>query len=160
MSGAEKIATHEFPVWRDKADFIIASRLDADLGIEDLLAWEQLWARKVSSSSFELCCIPFFTYGLALGDVVETSNLETRDYVVSKVINPSGRKTFRVFFQSIIRWNEIVDEITSRGFTVEPRWQGSKLIAIDADVGTDCGLLTNYLKELENANEINWENGN
>jgi hypothetical protein len=32
---------------------------------------EQLWARQVGDRHFELCCIPYFVYDLALGDVVE-----------------------------------------------------------------------------------------
>jgi hypothetical protein len=160
MKKAEKIATHDFPVWREKADFIIASRLGEELGIDDLLEWEQLWARKVESNSFELCCIPFFAYGLALGDVVETKPFESRNYVVNEVISHSGRRTFRVFFQSLIRWNEIIDEITSLGCTVEVRWEHSNLIAVDVASVTDCDLLKAYLAKLEKQNEITWENGN
>jgi hypothetical protein len=31
-----------------------------------------LWARQVGDRRFEICCIPFFLYDVALGDVVET----------------------------------------------------------------------------------------
>lgn len=160
MKKEEKIATHDLPAWREKADFIIASRLGEELGIDEHLEWEQLWARKVDSNSFELCCIPFFPYGLALGDVVETRSLESRKYVVNEVIRRSGHKTFRVFFQSLVRWNEVIDEITALGFTVEARWERSKLIAVDASPLTGCNLLKAYLTQLETQNEIKWENGN
>lgn len=160
MEKGEKIATHDFPAWREKADFIIASRLGEELGIDDFFEWEQLWARKVDSHSFELCCIPFFAYGMALGDVVETKRLESRNYVVNKVIRHSGRKTFRVFFQSLVRWSETIDEIISLGCTVEVRWEQSKLVAVDAASLTDFNLLTAYLAQLEKQNEITWENGN
>lgn len=33
---------------------------------------EQLFARQLGPHRFELCCIPFFTYVLSLGDIVET----------------------------------------------------------------------------------------
>lgn len=160
MKKVEKIATHDFPVWRDKADFIIASRLGEELGIDDLLDWEQLWARKLNSDRFEICCIPFFIYGLALGDIVKTKPFGSRTYVVSEILGHSGRKTFRVFFQSLFRWNEIIDEITSLGCNVEVRWEKSKLIAIDAAAEIDCNLIRAYLNNLEKQNDIRWETGN
>ena len=160
MKNAEKIATHDYPVWREKADFIIASRLGEELGIDDLLGREQLWARKVDSNSFELCCIPFFVYGLALGDIVGTQRFGSRQYVVDEVISPSGHRTFRVFFESLLRWNEIIDEITLPGCAVEVRWQRCKLIAVDAASANECQSLRSYLTELEKRNEISWETGN
>jgi hypothetical protein len=159
MKKAEKIAAHDFPVWREKADFIIAIRLGEELGIDDLIEWEQLWARKIDSDHFELCCVPFFAYGLALGDVVETIPQGSRKYVVDRVLTRSRHRTYRVFFQTLARWNEIIDEITSRGCTVEVRWAQSNLIAVDSPSDDSCERLESYLTELENQNEITWENG-
>lgn len=160
MKEEANIATHAFPVWRERADFIIAIRLGEELGIGDLLEWEQLWARKLTSNSFELCCIPFFAYDLALGDIIETSPFESKRYVINKVLIPSGHRTFRVFFQSLERWSNIIDEITSLGCTVEARWKQSKLIAVDAASETECDLLKTFLIKLEKQNMIAWENGN
>lgn len=160
MNNSEKIAVHDFPAWREKADFIIAIRLREELGIDDMLEWEQLWARKVDGSRFELCCIPFFAYGLALGDVVETKPSEQRKYVVEAVRIRSGRRTYRVFFESLVRWNEIIDEIISLGCTVEVRWKQSKLVAVDAAPDIRLDLLEAYLRKLEQRSEIRWENGN
>jgi hypothetical protein len=44
--------------------------IGAELAEED--RDEQLWARQVGDRRFEICCIPFFVYDMALGDVVET----------------------------------------------------------------------------------------
>jgi len=55
----EAAVQHETPVWRERANFIIGAALDAPG------KWEQLWARQVGPNRFELCCIPFMTYGLA-----------------------------------------------------------------------------------------------
>lgn len=160
MKNQDNIATHDFPAWREKADFIIASRLGEELGIADLLQWEQLWARKLDGSTFELCCIPFFTYGFALGDVVETKPFESRTYVVERVIRHSGHRTFRVYFQSLNRCTEIIDEITSLGCVVEVRWQRSGLIAVDAASSDQWDLLEACLAKWEEQNEIKWEDGN
>jgi hypothetical protein len=54
--------------------------------------FEQFWTRQVSKTRFELSCIPFFTYGIALGDTVEVSSKG----VVRRVTKKSGHKTLRV----------------------------------------------------------------
>jgi hypothetical protein len=57
-------------------------------------AWEQLWCRQISHNRFELCCIPFFLYGLALGDEVRTG----KGHWIKRVLKPSGHRTYRVLF--------------------------------------------------------------
>lgn len=90
MSATE--AVHRDPVWRERSNFIIATEVDpADTNVTT----EQLWARKVDDCHFELCCIPFFAYDLALGDVVEVD----ADYMVRRVSTASGRYVFRVYFE-------------------------------------------------------------
>lgn len=84
-------ATHTDPVWRSKANFIIAADISCGAGPKQ---WEQLWARQIDEHRFEICCIPFFVYDLALGDEVETDS----DNVISQIIRPSGSYTFRVWF--------------------------------------------------------------
>ena len=59
-----------------------------------------------------MCCIPFFVFDLALGDVVATSPREGRKYVVDKVVEPSGRYVFRVWFgESFQPRDEIASEL-------------------------------------------------
>lgn len=60
-----RIATHQEAVWRDRADYIIRVDL-ADHGMPG--SAEQMWTRATSDGMYEICCIPFFTYGIALGD--------------------------------------------------------------------------------------------
>src|SRR5947199_5228528 len=85
---APKDATHSEPVWRERADFIIGARLP-EHGRS-----EQLWAKKLSKNRYEICCIPFFLYDLALGDIVETND----DHDLVGVVQRSGRFVFRVWF--------------------------------------------------------------
>lgn len=47
-----------------------------------------------------MCCIPFFVYDVALGDVVATSPEGDGKYIVEKVVQPSGRFVFRVWSAS------------------------------------------------------------
>lgn len=80
---------HVDPIWRGRSDFIIAAEIDpSGSGITS----EQLWARQISAHTFEICCIPFFVYNLALGDTGETDD----HYVVNRVVGESGRFVFRV----------------------------------------------------------------
>lgn len=90
MAGPVREAVHQEPVWRDRSNFVIAAAVPGGGDTET----EQLWGRQIDERRFEICCIPFFVYDLALGDVVETDG----DYIVERVVEPSGRYVFRVWF--------------------------------------------------------------
>jgi hypothetical protein len=85
----KNIATHPAPVWGPKANFILRADLDA-FGMAGRI--EQLWARQTDHDTFEICCIPFFTYGISLGDKVEADS----EHYVQRVIIKGGHKTLRV----------------------------------------------------------------
>jgi len=61
---AAREAVHREPAWRERSNFIIASAIDA---ANTDMTTEQLWARKIDDRHFEICCIPFFAYNVALG---------------------------------------------------------------------------------------------
>ena len=90
--------------------------------------FEQLWVRQVDAYRFELCCIPFFLYDVAVGDVVETDV----DYRLSRVVKPLGP----VRVPGLVRRGrfhprqEIADELVSLGALVE--WSSANLLAVDA----------------------------
>ena len=88
-AGRVRETVHQDPVWRERSNFITAAPIPDGGDIET----EQLWARK-DDDGLEICCIPFFVYDLALGDVVETDD----DYLVRQVVRQSGRFVFRVWF--------------------------------------------------------------
>ena len=94
------IAVHATPAWRAKANFLIKCDLSR-CGMSGRS--EQLWARKIDSNRFEVCCIPFFTYGIALGDTVQTDE----DYLILKVIHTVGHKTLRVAISNPNRIDQI-----------------------------------------------------
>jgi hypothetical protein len=85
----ENFATHATPAWGSKADFIIRVDL-TPFGMS--ARSEQLWARKDGHTTFEVCCVPFFTYGISLGDRVETD----AEYNVQTVSQKGGHRTLRV----------------------------------------------------------------
>jgi hypothetical protein len=92
MVGEGRIATHNDPVMRDRTNYIIKVALDSH-GLPG--EFEQMWARTDEQGGYELCCIPFFTYGLSLGDRVAWSDTR-RD---AKAVSKSGHKTIRFAFQ-------------------------------------------------------------
>jgi hypothetical protein len=116
-------AQHFDPVWRDQANFIIATAIEPIGSVTT----EQLWARRVDDYDFELCCIPFFTYGLALGDVVRTGP----DFMVEKLVRPSGRFVFRADFgrTSHQHAEKVADQLVQMGALLE--WWSATLIAVD-----------------------------
>src|SRR5438874_1664849 len=88
---------HKEPAWRERGSFVLPVKLS--LGEDETLQRvEQLWSRQVADNRFEICCIPFFAYDLALGDEVETGRQGTYRYVVQRVVKRSGNYTRRVWF--------------------------------------------------------------
>lgn len=125
---ATQIATHEAPTWRDRANFLIF----ADLTNSGMVGrWEQLWAQQVGSDAFEICCIPFFTYGLALGDVVRTSPSDGRRYVVAEVEKRSGRRVLRLWLKSATaEGRELVNGFLA-SHSGGHEWSSDNLVAVD-----------------------------
>lgn len=144
-------ATHSSPVWRDRANFIIGTPLS---GSNNEVDSEQLWARRIGERSFEICCIPFFAYDLALGDVVETD----AEYSISRRITPSGRFVFRVFFES----DDSLAEATASalvGLGVLIEWSSPRLLALDCANEASANVVANFLQEREDRGLLLYETG-
>src|SRR5262249_6553459 len=120
------VATHVAPAWGRKANFLIKADL-TNYGMPNRS--EQLWARKVSEHLFEVCCLPFFTYGITLGDTVETND----EFTIQRVLNKSGHKTLRVAVANKNLLPELHEHIhgwlDSNEFLYE--WHASGYLAID-----------------------------
>ncbi|SDL61861.1 protein of unknown function [Arthrobacter sp. ov407] len=86
-----KIATHPNPVRRPTPSFMLRAVVD-DVGGGD--SFEQLWTERVGEDRFELSCIPFFAYDMALGDVVRAE--AATGYVIQSVVERSGNGVVRV----------------------------------------------------------------
>jgi hypothetical protein len=92
-----RIYLHTHPVWRDRADSVIYVK-DADPSVPGRYYLEQLWARRLEDNHFEICCIPLYVYGLALGDVVAARPEKSQLEIAYEFIKPSGQYTLRVWF--------------------------------------------------------------
>src|SRR5690606_6884658 len=85
------IATHTEPVNREQSNYIVRLALATD-GMPG--RYEQMWTRTDDGASHELCCIPFFAYGLSLGDVITL----TSDDGAYEIASKSGHRTVRFAF--------------------------------------------------------------
>lgn len=156
MTGAQQdFVTHENPVWRGRANFIVSAQLSEE---DRPRRFEQLWTRQVADNAFEVCCIPFFVYDLALGDVVATSPRDGRKYVTDRVVAPSGRYVFRVWFgQSFQPRDEIAGELKAMGSLLE--WSSSNLLAVDAADSEHAQLVADFLMDREKVGQLVYETG-
>ena len=149
-SDSSREAVHTDPVWREKADFIIAVSLDSETDGTT----EQLWVRRIGDRQFEICCIPFFAYDLALGDVVETSD----DYLVRDVVQPSGRYVFRVWFGgSFFPRDEVASQLSDLGAVLE--WSSVNLLAVDAVDHDLARRVSGWLRDQEREGRLTYETG-
>ena len=82
---------HEDPARRPDRAYMAMADL-APFGSPDTC--EQLWLKPLDGGEYEVCCIPFRAYGIALGDRV---GLSARDFV-DRVVHHSGRRVLRVLF--------------------------------------------------------------
>jgi hypothetical protein len=151
----QEFVVHQDPIWRERANFII----NAELAEKDRpRRFEQLWTRQLGDDRFEVCCIPFFVFDVALGDVVATSPRDGRKYVLEKVVKPSGRYVFRVWFgQSLQHRDEVAGELEALGLLSE--WSSRNLLAVDAADGEHARLVADFLMEREKAGHLVYETG-
>lgn len=128
------VATHASPVWRDRSNWIVVVDLTAHRMPG---AAEQLWARTDDQREFELCCIPFFTYGLALGDLF-TWDFEQETI---ELVRASGRRALRVAFtdetDAAAAHEGLHGELLGLGCLVEFRNDGYGAVDIESDAQQD-----------------------
>src|SRR5438876_694209 len=81
---------------------------------------EYLWCRPLSDASFELCCIPFAAYNLALGDQIILELVESRFYTVTGVGVRSENATYRIWIaDDRADLNDFGQELRGLGLLVE-----------------------------------------
>ena len=150
-----KIRVHPDPVWRKRSNFIIRAQLPTEY---HPWRFEQLFARRLSENTFEICCIPFFMYNIALGDVVATTATEDSKYLVTSVVKPSGRYVFRVWFGESLRFaRDITEKLEALGSLIE--WSSVNLLAVDAIDQDHAQVVADLLAEHERLGHLVYETG-
>jgi hypothetical protein len=140
---------HRNPVWRSRSDFIIAATIEGGGDFKT----EQIWVRR-DGELFEICCIPFFIYNLALGDLVSADS----EYLITGVVRASGRYVFRVWFgDSPNSRAEVSVRLAEMGSLLE--WSSDNLVAVDAADIEHAQLVADYLNEREQEGQLTYETG-
>lgn len=153
MTNDAKIVTHAEPVGRDRTNYIV--RLDlANHGMPG--SYEQMWVRTEDQRLFELCCIPFFTYGQSLGDILEVTPGTGRHRVHAK----GGHRTIRFNFTdrhpAPVQHNNLHAALVGQlGCLVE--FSSPRYGAIDLDTSTDADSVIALLDPLQREGHLIWE---
>lgn len=140
---------HVEPMWLDRADFVIWARTKQDEGDVP----EQLWAKRLGARRFQLCCIPFFAYDLALDDVVETDDA----HLITNVIHRSGRYVFRVWFEDNAHQERTIAQLQVLGSLIER--SSAHLVAVDAAGERMAQEVAGFLEAQEAAGVLTFERG-
>jgi hypothetical protein len=140
--------THATPVWRDRADALVQAQL------EEVDNSEQLWCRSLGDDKFEVCCIPFYLYNVALGDIILAP-----DFHFQKVVAPSGRFVFRVFMEEHQRGlrESFVAELDRVEALTE--WYSAGLMSIDAPDLEQAETISTWLLEHQRRGLLVYETG-
>jgi len=144
---------HKNPAWGDKANFIIAAKFKLD-GESDHKT-EQLWAKKITDYTFEICCIPFFVYDLTLADIVETD----KSCLITKLLKRSNYSTFRVWFKDTKHKEAIESKLKQIGCFLEWKFIDSQLLAIAVKSKTKAQQVADFLWQYEKIGGIEYETG-
>lgn len=119
--------------------------------------YEQLWTRTNDRLAYELCCLPFFTYGIALGDEIAWNDTDRRAVVTRR----SGRRLVRCAFadrkDAAAHHESFHGSVTATGALVEFRGVGLASIDIDSDERLDAVLAV--LGPLHESGRAMWEWG-
>ena len=152
MVDDSQIVTHSDPAWRDRTNFIV--RLDlAQHGLPG--RWEQCWTHTGDQHSYEMCCIPFFAYGISLGDVLHID----ADTGAHSVVRKSGHRTIRIAFLNNEaahgHHDRIHDALVSSGVLVE--FRGQHYASIDIANEAQLAAVLAALTPLLDARDLLWE---
>jgi hypothetical protein len=124
----------------------------APFGLENKL--EQLWLR-ATSEGYEICCIPFWPYGMALGDTVAVSE----DNRVTRVIAKSGRFVLRVMFVHPGPSPEFRDRLQDALATADLmyEWDEDRYVALDIPEKSQGQAVYDLLAPEVHAERAYWE---
>lgn len=149
---------HARPAWRSKADYIIHALVDESSGI---LRYEQLWTKKLDDNQYLICCIPFFAYDIALGDIVSTYEDPRigRGDILYHRLDRSGHATFRIWLQTEDSQNTIPRWLDLHGHSYEWLLPGGRLIAVDTENAARAQSLADFLIEQEELGLLTYETG-
>jgi len=147
-----ELKKHASPAWRARANYRLAMKVD------DAPYEEELWARQLSDTDFEVCCIPFFIYDVHLGDIIRIVPHQGKNLVLG-VCEPSGHHTFRVWLKAMspLLREQVLEEAARLG--CEAEWFDEKLLALDAPDDAIANQLARWLEGKRRGGGMDYETG-
>jgi hypothetical protein len=146
---------HDDPVGRAHSNYIAHADL-APFGLDGQK--EQLWLNPLNDGTFSIACIPFHTYGLALGDRVVLSD----DDEVTEVVGLSWHRVLRLLFvpglapeQLAQAVDRIKSGISAAGLLSE--WSGDRHVAVDIPPNADASRLFEIMEREVTEGRAFWE---
>ncbi|MFI6485060.1 DUF4265 domain-containing protein [Nonomuraea sp. NPDC050663] len=127
--GAEYIV-HKVPAMAGPQNYIARVNLEP-FGFPG--SFEQMWLTPLGGDAYEVACIPFRAYGLALGDIVSISPDGSE---IHAIVRPSGRRVLRLFFRESLESKDL-RRVTKKlekdieDATLLAEWSGNRHVAID-----------------------------
>lgn len=148
---------HREPAWCDRGDGTITAKTRTGLpGVPP--REERLWARKLTDGRFEVCCIPFFAYDVALGDEVEVELDSQGRYMLRRIAKRSGHSTLRVKLSDRAHaapQPEVSETLLGFGCLLE--WYSEDLVAIDVAPDVPSGATFSFLLKEESLGRLQFE---
>ncbi len=119
---------------------------------------ETLWVQSLGNDEYKVDNLPYYTYGVSLGDVVYAPiTLADAVPTFQKVISKSGNRTIRIYFSSTPTREASKDMIlkTLVGFGCDYEGANSRYFSINVPPSSDLAMIYQYLDH-QNAE---WESG-
>ncbi|MGN7191419.1 MULTISPECIES: DUF4265 domain-containing protein [unclassified Curtobacterium] len=151
-SNPDEWVLHPAPAWGDKVDFVANTTFD-DSG-PGSLRFEQLLFEKLRDQRYRLCCIPFFTYGFCLGDVVALADDAEIGLTPGDVLERSDHWSLRVLLAPDGDVAALRDLLTTHCAAVETR---GRLVACSVVGRGRLESLRRGLDELERGEHLSYE---
>lgn len=152
MTEDRQIVTHPNPIGRARTNYIQRLAIDQPASGR----FEQVWTYTEDQRIFELCCIPFFPYGISLGDRLTIAEDGSFD-----VVEKSGHHTIRVVIHDEAyaheRHAEFHDLIAATGARSETVGHAPRYWAFDTDDAAHAQRLIDALAPLSHARTLDWE---
>lgn len=133
----DKIATHSPAAG---SDFVI--RIDLEEHGFDGRS-EQIWVSRLDDYRFKVLSIPFFSYGIAPSDIVETDE----SFTVTSVVSRSGNRLLRIGVASESEQlrDSLHDALEQEG--LEHEWRGDWYVAALLPSSTTPFLIARLIQE-------------
>lgn len=130
--------------------------IHADLSARQDGRREQLWTHQLTEDTFEVACLPFFTYGICYRDVVTIDS----NHLVAKVVRKSGHRTLRAALVAARADRDQAHELL-HGKVVDSglphEWLQGTYLAVDLPPGTDEAPFVQAWEPLAQAGVLHWE---